>query len=109
MLDKFITSLSDPSLLLYCNYAFLTFVACVRYINLSALVPKLNEQDLLTSREEEDIMDSTRKLTERIETLLKCVATRKDGGIKFITALKAETSHDGHATLLKILPSIEGT
>ena len=54
-------------------------------------------------------MGYTRKLTERIETLLKCVATRKDGGKKFVTALKAETSHNGHATLLKILPSIEGT
>ena len=53
-------------------------------------------------------MDSTRKLTERIETLLKCVATRKDGGMKFLTALKAESSHNGHETLLKILPSIEG-
>ena len=85
------------------------FSACVRHLNLSALVPKLNEQDLLTSKEEEEIMDSTRKLTERVETLLKCVATRKNGGIKFMTALKAETLHDGHATLLKMLPSIEGT
>ena len=88
---------------------FLTILACVRYINLSTLVPKLNEQDLLTSKEEEEITDSTRKLTERMETLLlKCVAMRKDGGIKFMTALKAETSHNGHATLLKMLPSIEG-
>ena len=84
---------------------FCYLLACVRYINLSALVPKLNEQDLLTSKEEEEIMDSTRKLTERMGTLLKCVASRKDGGRKFLTALKAETSHDGHATLLKMLPS----
>lgn len=88
---------------------FLTISACVRYIDLSALVPKLNERDLLTSKEEEEITNSTRKMTERMETLLlKCVATRKDGGIKFMTALKAETSHDGHAILLKMLPSIEG-
>ena len=85
------------------------FLACVKYINLSALIPKLNEQGLLTSEEEKSINNSTLKLTERMETLIQCVAKKESGWKKFLTALKAETSHDGHKALLKTLPSIEGT
>ena len=54
-------------------------------------------------------MNSTQNRNDQIAMLLKCVGRKENGGIKFITALKAETLHDGHRKLLKILPSIEGT
>ena len=88
---------------------FQSFSACVEHINLSALILKLNEQGLLTSEEEKGITDSTLKLTERITKLLQCVTKKENGWRKFLAALKAEASHNGHTTLLKKLPSVEGT
>ena len=85
------------------------FSACFRHIELPVLIPKLNEQDLLTAEEEKKIINLTCNKKEQIAILLKCVGGTEDGGIKFLTALKAETSHDGHTNLLRVLPSIEGT
>lgn len=84
--------------------------ACVRYINLAALIPKLNKQALLTYEEERDITNDRLKVRERIIRLLECIRKKKDGWTKFLTALEEETTHKGHATLLdelKKLPSIE--
>ena len=83
---------------------------CVQHINLSALIPKLNAEELLTSEGEKDITDTTLEPREGIAKLVQCVGEKVDGWKKFLAALKAETSHDGHANLVKVLkPSIEGT
>ena len=85
--------------------------ACVQYINLTALIPKLNKQELLTFEDEEDITNDRLKVREKITRLLECIRKKKDGWNRFLTALESETTHKGHATLLaelKRLPSIEG-
>ena len=85
--------------------------SCVQYINLTTLVPKLNEQRLLTLEEERDITNPILRVREGITRLLECVGKKKDGWRKFLKALEAESSHGGHTSLLadlKRLPSVEG-
>ena len=86
--------------------------ACIQYINLTALIPKLNEQELLTFEEEKDITNSSLRVREGIVRLLECIRKKDSGCKKFLAALKAETSHKGHATLfdeLNRMSFAEGT
>lgn len=100
----------EYSLLPY--FSFISDVdAYVEYINPSTLIPKLNEQGLPPFEEGNCITNATLKPRERILNMLQCVTKMENGWKMFLAALKADTSHSGHATLLqllKVLPPIEG-
>lgn len=79
---------------------------CVQYINLTALIPKLNQQNLLLFEEEKDVTNPTLRQYDSVTRLLQCIGRKKDGRKKLITALEGETSHKGHVTLLAELKRV---
>ena len=86
--------------------------ACVKYLHLSTLIPKLNEHGVLSSEEERNVASAALKPRERTVNMLWFVVKKMNGWKMFLSALKSETSHSGHAALLevlKVLPPVEGT
>ena len=76
----------------------------VQLINLSELIPYLNRQELLTSKENEVLLDSAVTDHDRLLKLLNIIENKGHRGYeKFLQALKEETSHMGHAEVISIL------
>lgn len=76
---------------------------CVKYINLEALIPHLNNQDLLSCSQEDDVMNTQLTLHDRITNLLHFISNKADGFAKFCTAVGREKSHRGHHDLFTVL------
>lgn len=76
----------------------------VQLINLSELIPYLNRQELLTSKENEVLLDSAVTDHDRLLKLLNIIENKGHRGYeKFLRALKEETSHMGHEEVISIL------
>ena len=72
---------------------------CVEDIDLEALIPHLNNQDLLTASEEEHLVNAQLMKNVRIDALLRFISMRDGGFDKFVTAVGREKSHSGHQSL----------
>lgn len=76
----------------------------VQLINLSELIPYLNRQELLTSKENEVLLDSAVTDHDRLLKLLNIIENKGHRGYeKFLRGLKEETSHMGHEEVISIL------
>ena len=78
----------------------------VKYINLSALLPYLNKQQLLTDLENEVLCNLLIPHRSRVQKLLQFMEAKGERGFRlFLEAISEEPEHLGHQDLTEMFNS----
>ena len=76
----------------------------IAYLDLPTITPKLSEAGLLTASEQQQLLNPLTGREERIANLVVWLGSKgNDCVARFISSLRSEHTHRGHADLLRVI------